>query len=242
MYLKVRYSEYIRFMKSNGSDRIGKGVKLGPHFINEVFDRKIKTEYSISDKDYHPRNKELFRIEISFITNSDTKYRIDIWSLVEMGERSNHISFSLYDNVDENGDHTDEYEAPTNKEELYEVISRISFIIKDMIKKKILTNSFCIGGTTDVRKNKMYEKILFSVGAIDIEKRETELYTERWGLYFNIDDTKYLEENLNILEGLSTLKRFTFLPFDTSHTKSNEEQKDKLKQLIRNKKIDNLLE
>ena len=238
MYLNVNYIEYKRFLKENSnSDRISKGLKLHPVF--EIFDREVKTEYSVSDRDYFIPESELFyKLKVKFYSKSNTKYRIDIWSMVdiveEREERYNHLAFSLYDKKTDNPD----YNEPTNKDELYDVMNRLTYIIKDMISKNIITNQFCVGGTSDLRKNKMYKSLLSSMGAKDIEKRAEDLYDEGWGLYFTLDDGKYIKEYIQYIE--SSKNKFKYLGVDNIE-QLTEQSINNLKSKLRDNQINNLL-
>ena len=78
-----------------------------------------------------------------------------------------------------------EYESPTNKGEIIEILNRLNYIIRDLVKHG-MENSFCIGGTEIQKKNDIYEYFLKVIGC-DFDKRNTSVYPKSgWGLYFKI--------------------------------------------------------
>ena len=115
----------------------------------------------------------------------------------------------------------------------------------DLLNKEIITNKFCIGGTSDIRKNKIYKYIPISLGARDIKSQKHTIYDEGWALYFTIDEQKSLEEKL---EDTSIKKReHKTLPKNFQSEKllkyltEREDNLLSLKQNSRNNKINKLL-
>lgn len=182
-YLYVKYEHYINFIE-NESDRIYKNLKIvtnskGGGIIKEIFNVPISTEYKIE--------KYIPNILISFYTESGYKYRLDIFRVDENDKFDgfiNHITFSDYNN-----DPSDEekYEELLKRNEMREIINRIHYILKDLVKNNTINNYFCIGGTKMLAKNNIYEYVLkVLVGDSGIKKLNTDVYKTNFGLYFNI--------------------------------------------------------
>lgn len=178
-YIHLNFKHYSDFIESNKSDRLCKNLKLFTKSkrLLEVFDGDIETEYEIITNN---KRESL----ITFKSISGEKYRIDIYKVFENIGTVNHISFSTFDKDLDDSD----YEEPTNKNEVYDVLNRIKFILNDMIKcVELESRKFCIGGTKFTSKNLIYKYILTKiVGESGVMKRETPLYETGWGLYFMI--------------------------------------------------------
>lgn len=192
------------FCEKNRTNRLSKFVKILPEsdkmslfkitsgykLNEEIFNESIETKYDIEEL------KQNF-FKITFKTNSDTKYRLDIHVIDEVNGIVNHISFtehdSKYDTITDNENDFNEYEEsynkPTNRNEMIELMNRIHFILKDIIDKNYINhNLFCIGGTEIEGKNNIYEYSLkVIVGKNGFNKLKTDVYTNTgWGLYFYI--------------------------------------------------------
>lgn len=202
-YLYTKYKHYQLFVENNKSNRLSKNLKIIPSeskissllkktynypLNEEIFDKPIYTNYEIINI------KDNFK-KIIFKTNSNTKYRLDIFIIEEKKLSINHISFSVnnevYDTIPTNEvdfkKYEDEYEKLTDKNEIYEILNRIRFILSDMVDNKIINNNFCIGGAKLELKNTIYEYFLkVVVGDNGFEKLYTEVYPTGWGLYFKI--------------------------------------------------------
>jgi hypothetical protein len=127
------------------------GSKKGT-LIKEIFSSPIETEYKIE--------KYIPNLLISFYTNSNFKYRLDIFRVMEQdktNEYINHIGFSTYENDPEN---EEEYESLLKRNEMREILNRIHYILKYLIKDKTINNYFCIGGAKILSKNNIYEYML----------------------------------------------------------------------------------
>lgn len=184
-YLYVKYDHYKNFISENKVDRLSKNLKItvaspkSGKLINELFDYPIETEYKIE--------KYLPNILISFKTNSNNIYRLDIIRIVEKdkgNEFINHIAFSDYNN---NLDDEDNYERLLDRNEMVEILNRIHFILLDLVEDKIINNKFCIGGTKLEKKNNIYEFLLkVIVGENGFKKEITNIYDTGYGLYFEV--------------------------------------------------------
>ena len=200
IYLYSKYEHYLKFLSENKSDRIHKGVKLitidnkysslcNIKINEEIFENPIECEYDISDIGND-------RIKVRFKSKREVDYRIDISKIAEDGQLINHIGFTIdnfkFDKLPTNQMEQDEfdmeYEALTDKNEVYDVLGRIRYILLHMIKNKIINNHFCVGGTVFLKKNKLYEFFLkVIVGDDGFKKKQTDVYPKiGWGLYFTI--------------------------------------------------------
>lgn len=205
-YLYTKTEHYKKFIFDNNTNRLSKGVKIMPEnskmtlfknslcYINEeeIFQKPIITEYEvvkINDK----------FIKILFTYNSKTDYRLDIHIINEINVLVNHIELtkndSKYDTTPNSKDDFEKYEYDYNKltgmNAMIEIINRIHFILIDLLKKSLIKNYFCIGGTEIIEKNNIYEYLLkIIVGDDGFKKLKTEVYDKvGWGLYFSINET-----------------------------------------------------
>lgn len=195
IYLHTNINQYRKYIVENKTDRISKGIKLfttskdyllSKIGINEIFDNK----YGLETK--YDKIKLNNNIKVTFNTKLDS-YRLDIIPIVENDELINHISFTLnndrFDNIPDNIEEFDmfslDYETPTNKGEMVEILNRLNYILRDLVKKGLL-NKFCIGGTEIQKKNDIYEYFLKVIDC-DFKKINTLVYPKSgWGLYFKI--------------------------------------------------------
>ena len=201
-YLYTKTKHYKIFVERNKTNRISKDIKILPESdkmnlfklslnINEeeIFNNPLVTKYDIF------KLNDKFK-KITFNSNSDTYYRVDIHTITESNGIVNHISFtednSKFDSIPNNQEdfqsYEDSYNKPSNKNEMIEVLNRIHYILNDLVNKNIIINKFCIGGTNIKEKNNIYEYFLkIIVGNDGFEKLDTEVYpTIGWGLYFSI--------------------------------------------------------
>lgn len=180
-YLYTKNKHYQEFIKENNSDRLSKNLKIFTTSkdkllnINEIFDRILETEYEIiPNTDF----------EIIFNTDNKFEYRLNLIPIYELGKgKVYHIAFT--DSENKLGDLN--YEKLLNRNEMIEVLNRISFIMNDLLNKDIIENNFCIGGTDLELKNKIYKYFLkVVVGEDGFKKQNTKEYDSGWGLFFKI--------------------------------------------------------
>ena len=202
-YLYSKSEHYTKFIESNKTNRVHKNLKIwtsgskgnlfkisfGLNISEEIYEKPIDTDYSIIDMN------DNFK-KVIFKSKSNTEYRIDIHIIKEFDKLINHISFTknddIYDIIPKN--ETDfkkydiDYNKPTGKNEMIELLNRLHFILKDLVSKNIINNNFCIGGTELIEKNNIYEFFLkVIVGDGGFEKINTNVYSKvGWGLYFSI--------------------------------------------------------
>lgn len=195
-YLQTRNEHYNRFIKENGTDRLSKNLKIytaskdklveiifNKENINEMYDRVLKTEYKLYTTNSNQH-------KVIFNTNSGNEYRLDIVPKYELGKGNVwHLAFT-----DSKIENEEDYDKLLQKNEMIEILNRISYILKDLLEKNIIENNFCIGGTELTEKNNIYEYFLkVMVGKDGFTKETTNLYSVGWGLYFSVDPTKNQE-------------------------------------------------
>jgi len=181
-YIYCKYEHYQKFNEQN-SIRLSKGLKLATNtksiLLKEIFTSPVQTNYHIENNDDES-------IIISFYSNKNNKYRIDIFKFLEEDKSEfyiSHLAFSDY----KNDPNSIEYENILNRHEMIEVLNRIHFILKDLVDKEVINNFFCIGGAELIQKNAIYEYVLkVIVGENGFEKLPTTFYISGYGLYFEI--------------------------------------------------------
>jgi hypothetical protein len=197
-YLRVKWGDYIDFCHKYKTDRLDKGLKiitdgskyssLFSRYYEEIFNQPIECQY-------HMEGLDRMRLKISFLSKGGYKYRLDIFTIVEDISLINHIGFTPYDDrfdtIPIDGNERNEldrlYEMPTNRNEIFDVLGRIRWILLDLLSNDIISNNFCIGGTEFVKKNSLYEYFLkVVVGDDGFKKINTDIYPIGWALYFTI--------------------------------------------------------
>jgi hypothetical protein len=176
-YIKVKYQDYKKYLEVFNTDRIDKGNKISPIIsslpkflnINEEILEGRETKYELV------KNKNSYLIE--FLSSNSNKYRFDLSN--EPNTKIYHLSFS-----DSDKDIQDtSYENLTKRNESIDVFSRLVWILKD-INSKINIDEYCIGGTDNDSKNKIYQYLMGFVSGW--EKRDTNQYSLGWGIYFKV--------------------------------------------------------
>ena len=176
-YIKVKLLDYNRFLSENNHNRLDKWNRIEPNIsslpnfikVNEEILDGIETIYDINS-----HNNSYI---VEFESKSGNKYRFDI--LKDPNDEVYHLAFS----ESKNDISSSNYESLTFKEEAIEVFSRLSWILRD-ISNKYNINYFCIGGTNDDRKNKIYEYMLRFVSGW--ERRKSSQYDLGWAIYFKL--------------------------------------------------------
>lgn len=177
-YIEVKLEDYQKYYEKYNHNKLDKWniiIPLGnnlPKFlkINEEIFEGRETEYIIEellDSSYL----------LKFTSSNNNVYRFDL--IKEPNVNIYHLAFSEY----HNNLTSSLYEYLTNKGEAIDVFSRLIWILKD-ISPKINVGEYCIGGTFDYRKNKIYQYLMRFVSGW--EKRNTNIYDVGWGLYFKI--------------------------------------------------------
>lgn len=171
---KTSLYTYNEFIKENKTNRLSKNEKLeqpgagvvnflNVEKINEIFDSKIdKLEYEEKAIDRVHGNITYF-----FKSKSNTEYRLDLVVLLERNKdlkdkrlhnkRFISVSFSLSNSNYEN------YDDQTNLNELYDVMSRIRYLIQLNEYKTNLNYVFMFGKPAENKINmyKYFIKICF---------------------------------------------------------------------------------
>jgi hypothetical protein len=169
-YYKTSLFTYNEFIKENKSNRLSKNEKikyntgvvkyLNIENINEVFDKEL----NYLDYDIESYKHKVYRDEknITYFFNSkkNNRYRLDLVILKENNEdlkdkrlhnkKFISVSFSKFDATDY------DYDNETNLYELYDVMSRIRYLIK-INEHKMKNNYIFMFGKPNDNKINMYE-------------------------------------------------------------------------------------
>lgn len=179
MQIFVKFESFLDFQNKYGTTYLDKKnrynlyssskgiIRNNFNKLNEIFNG-IQTQYKISER----KNGNYL---ITFTTNSGNEYRIDL--ILDSGIY--HIAFSLSNYNLENY----EYEKLTELNESKEVFARMAYILKELSKEKNI-KEFCIGGTGNPKKDRIYEYIMKYVSKW--EKRKDTSYEMGWALYFTM--------------------------------------------------------
>ena len=146
------------------------------NFVFEVFDALIPTEYEVINDIYYGG---ITYDQYVFTTNSTQKYEVDFYHTILNLNKLNNISdyfpdeklincidvgFTIFNNVDNDyhdygidGTLNDPYLKRTNKNEQYEVLGKIAFIINEYIEKYPEQKIYAIGKNTYKSNLKIYE-------------------------------------------------------------------------------------
>lgn len=170
-YYKTSLYTYNEFLKENKTNRLSKYEKIEGSDsgtvkylkIDEIFNREIN-ELDFEKEDYqHPDYKSEKNTTYWFKTKSDTKYRLDLVILKE--DNSNlkdirlhnkkfiSVSFSLADS------NSEDYDTVTNKNEIYDLMSRIRYLI-ELNEFKIKSDYVFMFGKPADSKIRMYENFI----------------------------------------------------------------------------------
>jgi hypothetical protein len=182
-YILVKQNDFINYEKKYGHTRLDKWNRLfypsknkmlrevAGFIINEeIFDGEL-TNYDIKQNGYD--------YLINFKTNSGVEYRFDLSKEPNIDKNIYHLSFSLF-NIEQ-----DNYNNLTQKKESFEVLNRLIWILKDVVKLLPIDYEFCIGLSEDERRNSIYSYMMR--GITNWERRDTIHYDTGWGIYFKLD-------------------------------------------------------
>lgn len=125
-------------------------------------------------------------ILISFKTNNDYKYRLDIFKCVEHDKSNNFINHMAFNDYNNDINDIDKYEELLNRNEMIEIINRIHYILKNLLKNNKINNNFCIGSKNLLAKNNIYQYILKILIKNNFEKLSINIYDTGFELYFDI--------------------------------------------------------
>ena len=149
-HLRVSFETYNQYLTENKNNRLSKFVKIYPpsNFppkytnINEIFDTEyedVKYEDFILPND-NPNYDNKMNYKYIFKSNKGNEYRLDLVYIKELDEsKLKHeelkdkefysISYSL------NNRNKDNYDDLTGEYEIYDLISRIKYLLNEFIKK-----------------------------------------------------------------------------------------------------------
>jgi len=170
IYYKTTLYTYNEFLKENKTNRISKNEKIEfvsglPKFlkiekIDEIFDSKL-SELEFKESKYaHDLYQDEENIIYYFKSKTDIEYRLDLVILIEKNtslkdvrlhnKKFISVSFSLANSNNLN------YDTPTNLNELYDVMSRIRYLI-ELNEYKTKDNYVFMFGKPSDDKIRMYE-------------------------------------------------------------------------------------
>jgi hypothetical protein len=177
--------------------------KIISEYLNEVFDSPINTDYTIEYDD----NVEIYR----FTTNSGNSYDLEFIrhiencnnKLVGGGTLNDYIrgefrvrggnyclvvdlAFVPSEINMSDRDNHELYTKETNRSEQYELMGRISFLVKEYIKNNPEINVFIIGKNTKETKLKIYNKIFDNIFSTKFNKFEGENSGYKEGSFYFI--------------------------------------------------------
>jgi len=159
-YLYVSYLTFKEYYKVFNNNRLDKNIKIyTSKYIGENPFLKLN---EIFDKDYSDVNYDVIYLDndiitIRFQTSSNNYYRLDLLKMKNYCDKINNEFVYNISFTELNRD-VDRYEEPTNKKEIYEVLGKIGYIVRDY--NKIKNYSYVIGLSQDDRKNKLYDYFL----------------------------------------------------------------------------------
>jgi len=181
-YIYVKQEHYLLYQEKYGHTRLDKWNRiLPPASLNNVFSvayNKIYEEIFEGIETQYTLTKNNNNYLILFRTNKSNKYRFDLLS--EPNTKIYDLAFSDSSN---DLDDVNKYEELTDRKESIEVLSRLSWILKD-VTLKINVDEYCIGATGIQGKDNIY--LYMMRFASNWEKRYTKKYPLGWALYFTI--------------------------------------------------------
>jgi hypothetical protein len=154
--------------------------------LRESFEREIKTDYEIVDLGgdivgYRFQTTQNNSYDLEFITDMMASSEVDekVFKMISDKYKINNRFIEVTDiafvpseiNLDDRENHN-LYTKETNRQEQFELMSRISYLIKEYIKNNPNINIYVIGKNTKTSKLKMYMKVfdnLFSENFIKLE-------------------------------------------------------------------------
>ena len=175
IYYKTTLYTYNEFLKENNTDRLSKNEKIKSpgaglskyisniEKIDEIFDSKLdKLDFKEEVYD-HPVYEGEKNTTYFFKSKRGNEYRLDLVILMESNSnlKDNRlhnkkfisVSFSISDATDDN------YDDVTNKNELYDVMSRIRYLIK-LNEYRINNGYVFMFGKPDEEKINMYSMFI----------------------------------------------------------------------------------
>jgi hypothetical protein len=151
--------------------------------LNEIFDRKLETEYTIHKQINNITGFE--DIYYLFKTKSNTEYRLDLIPIEDntiIYPKFISVSFSLSKNNPIDSTPID-YDKLTDKNEMMELMSRILYLM-DIFEKDYGNNIFMIGYSDNNKKMNIYEYLIRIVFKdYRLEKIKTDIFPGGYSLF-----------------------------------------------------------
>ena len=171
------------------------------NFIFEIFDKLIPTEYSVVNG---IKFGEFIYDQYVFTTKSDQKYEVDFYhttlnlnklkNIIKYFPNENFIEcidigFTIFNNV--NNDYhdygtwnNDPYLKRTNKNEQYEVLGKVAFIIEEYIKSHPEQKIYAISKDTYTSNLKVYLYMFEKLFKSFIKIEDVSEYYDNGAFYF----------------------------------------------------------
>jgi len=171
------------------------------NFIFEIFDKLIPTEYSVVNG---IKFGEFIYDQYVFTTKSNQKYEVDFYhTLLNLNKLKNiieyfpneklinciDIGFTIFNNV--NNDYhdygrwnNDPYLKRTNKNEQYEVLGKVAFIIEEYIKNHLEQKIYVVSKDTYTSNLKVYLYMFEKLFKSFIKIEDVSEYYDNGAFYF----------------------------------------------------------
>jgi len=151
--------------------------------LNEIFDRKLETEYTLHNQINNITGfEDVFYL---FKSNSGVEYRLDLIPIEDKTiSYPNYVSvsFSLSKN-NPNDSIPSDYDALTDKNEMMEIMSRLLYLI-DVYKGEFGDKVFMIGYCDNIKKMQIYEYLIRIVFKdYKLEKIKTSAFPDGYSLF-----------------------------------------------------------
>lgn len=171
------------------------------NFIFEIFNNLIPTEYTVVNDIIYGNTKY---DQYIFTTKSNQKYEVDFYNTIldlnELNKVINYfpnenfvncidVGFTIFNNVNNDyhdyGTWTDDpYSKRTNKNEQYEVLGKIAFIIDEYMKKHPEQKIYAVGKDTHISNLKLYLYMFEKLFKSFIMINDVSDYYENGAYYF----------------------------------------------------------
>jgi hypothetical protein len=171
IYYKTTLHTYNKFIKEYKTNRLSKNEKLEDptsgvvkflklEKIKEIFNYRINSLDYKEEKYKHPEYEAEENITFFFKSKSNTEYRLDFVILIEgeenikdrrlKGKKFISVSFSL------SNSNYEDYDKQTNLDEIYDLMSRIRYII-ELNEYRVKDDYVFMFGKPSDNKIKMYQ-------------------------------------------------------------------------------------
>jgi hypothetical protein len=179
-------------------DRLVLINKVIRNTLKESFDREIPTEYKVL-KEYTPD----YEIVIyRFNTNNSNSYDLEFISTVRkingIKTETMDIAFVPSEINMSDRDNSELYNKETNRDETFELMGRINYLVKEFINNNPNICVYVIGKDTKDMKLKIYNKMYENIFSNDFTKTEgSDYYYENGVFFFTKKNMEKNKKNIN---------------------------------------------